>query len=209
MFSQQKSILALLALSTSFAVASTALLIVHLQTPAAASMFAGAGVYPFYNGPAAALVQPMLGLVFTVEDQSVILVPASWVIVGGLWFWRGRTKAAWTALGFDSEVFELFMRMKGGPTRERMMSSLSMPKDRLRLAQELGLDWKAVDHHIIVLCKYGFVHEQVAYGRVKMYELTDVGKVLLRLLKETQLDNAQTESTADVKPKPRLQDASG
>ena len=89
MFSQQKSILALLALSTSFAVASTALLIVHLQTPAAASMFAGAGVYPFYNGPAAALVQPMLGLVFTVEDQSVILAPASWVIVGGLWFWRG------------------------------------------------------------------------------------------------------------------------
>jgi predicted transcriptional regulator len=111
-----------------------------------------------------------------------------------LWIWRGRTKAAWSALGFDSEVFELFMRMKGGKTRTRVMISLSMPKDRLQLAQELGLDWKAVDHHIVLLCRYGFVHEQIAYGRVKMYELTSIGKLLLQLLREAQPYEIRSEA---------------
>ena len=207
MSGSQTKFLVLFSVSTGFATISTAFLALHFLSPAVTA-FAG----PSYGVSAGSSVTPvsppsLLSLfVSFFEERSVVLAPSSWVIVGGLWFWRGRTREAWTSLGFDSEVFELFMRMKGGKTREKMMSSLSMPKDRLQLAQELGLDWKAVDHHIIVLCKYGFVLEQVAYGRVKMYELTDMGKVLLRLLKETQSGNFQTGSAAEARSESPLQD---
>jgi hypothetical protein len=115
-------------------------------------------------------------------EGSLALAPGSWVFVGGLWIWRGRMKSRWEALGFDSEVFELFVRMRGGKTRVKLLNSLLIPKDRFQLAQELGLDWKAVDRHVVMLNKYGFVHEQTAYGRVRIYELTAVGKLLLQLL---------------------------
>jgi predicted ArsR family transcriptional regulator len=91
-------------------------------------------------------------------------------------------KSRWEALGFDSEVFELFVRMRGGKTRVKLLNSLLIPKDRFQLAQELGLDWKAVDRHMAMLDKYGFVHEQASFGRVRIYELTTVGKMLLKLL---------------------------
>jgi predicted transcriptional regulator len=118
------------------------------------------------------------------EARSLVLAPTSWFFVGGMWIWRGRMKSKWTDLGFDSDVFGLFVRMKGAKTRIRLLDALSVPKDRLQLAQELGLDWKAVDRHIEILDKYGFVHEKVAYGKVRMFELTSNGKLLLQLLEE-------------------------
>jgi len=125
----------------------------------------------------------ILGMVFQYFGEgSLALAPGSWVFVGGLWIWRGRMKSRWEALGFDSEVFELFVRMRGGKTRVKLLNSLLIPKDRFQLAQELGLDWKAVDRHVVMLNKYGFVREQTAYGRVRIYELTAVGKLLLQLL---------------------------
>jgi hypothetical protein len=115
-------------------------------------------------------------------DHSLAFAPDSWILVGGLWIWRGRMKSRWQALGFDSEVFELFVRMRGGKTRVKLLNSLLIPKDRFQVANELGLDWKAVDRHMTMLDKYGFVHEQAAFGRVRIYELTTVGKMLLKLL---------------------------
>jgi len=126
--------------------------------------------------------QSILGMVFQFfGDRSLALAPCSWVFVGGLWIWRGRMKSRWEALGFDSEVFELFVRMRGGKTRVKLLNSLLIPKDRFQLAKELGLDWKAVDRQVMMLNKFGFVCEQKAYGRVRIYELTSVGKMLLRL----------------------------
>jgi len=198
LLNNQSRIFALLVFSIGFAAVSTLFLGLHLLTPSAAggessiinggTTFAGSAVSAI---PQASLLSQIVAFF---EDRSVIFAPSGWMLVGGLWIWRGRTKAAWTALGFDSEVFELLMRMKGGNTRARVMSSLSMPKDRLQLAQELGLDWKAVDHHIVLLCRYGFVHEQVAYGRVKMYELTSMGKMLMQLLKDVQVNGVQPEN---------------
>jgi DNA-binding transcriptional ArsR family regulator len=74
--------------------------------------------------------------------------------------------------------------MKGAKTRLNLMDALSMPKDRLQLAQELGLDWKAVDYHIVLLNRYGLVHEDRAFGNVRLYKLTKQGEVLLQLLKD-------------------------
>ena len=93
-------------------------------------------------------------------------------------------KSRWEGLGFDSGIFDLFIKMKGAKTRLNLLDSLSMPKDRLQLARELGLDWKAVDYHIVLLNRYGLVHEDHAFGNVRMYRLTKQGEVLLQLLKE-------------------------
>ena len=102
--------------------------------------------------------------------------------------WRGKVRSRWESLGFDSAVFELFTRMKGAKTRLSLLDALSVPKDRMRLARELGVDWRAIDYHIYRLSKCGLVQEDRAFGNVKLYGLTTSGETLLRLLREFECD---------------------
>ncbi len=95
-------------------------------------------------------------------------------------------RSRYTELGFGSDVFELFMKMKGGATRIKVLNTLSSPKDRLQLAQELGVDWKTVNRHVQILNKYGFVREQAAFGTVRLYEVTPIGKMLLNLFNDLE-----------------------
>jgi DNA-binding transcriptional ArsR family regulator len=74
--------------------------------------------------------------------------------------------------------------MEGGPTRLSILKALDLPKDRLRLANELSLDWKTVDHHIRVLTEYGFIKATSSYGSVVLYGLTKQGETLLKLMDE-------------------------
>ncbi len=87
------------------------------------------------------------------------------------------------------------MKMRGGATRIRLLNALEVPKDRLQAAQQLGLDWKAVDRHMQVLNKYGFVREQGTYGTARVYEVTPLGKMLLKLYDE--LDEADKARIVD------------
>ena len=98
-------------------------------------------------------------------------------------------------MGFGSDVFELFMKMKGGATRIKVLNTLSTPKDRLQLAEELGVDWKTVDRHVQILNKYGFVSEQAAYGTVRLYEVTPMGKMLLDLFDDLERTDGQAART--------------
>ena len=98
--------------------------------------------------------------------------------------WRGRVRSRWEGLGFDSDVFRLFMRMRGGKTRLKLLNALNRPKDRYQLAQELGMDWRAVDQHVVVLGRHGLVSDKVAYGKVRMYQLTQSGRLMLQLLED-------------------------
>lgn len=166
------------AIAVGFSILST--LVVGLQLLASSGPSAG-GVYAFE----AASVAPSPPIV------SVSFASGGWIFVGGLWIWRGKMRSRWESLGFDSEVFELFVRMRGGTTRVKLLTSLLIPKDRFQLAHELGLDWKAVDRQITLLDKYGFVEEQVAYGRIRIYGLTYQGQKLLGLLKSLNEDEAQ------------------
>ncbi len=120
------------------------------------------------------------------QGISLFLAPIAWVVLGGAWVWRGRVRSRYTELGFGSDVFELFMKMKGGATRIKVLDTLSTPKDRLQLAQELGVDWKTVDRHVQILNKYGFVREQAAFGTVRLYEVTPIGKMLLNLFNDLE-----------------------
>jgi len=114
-------------------------------------------------------------------------------------------KSRWEGLGFDSGIFDLFIKMKGAKARLNLLDSLSMPKDRLQLARELGLDWKAVDYHIVLLNRYGLVHEDHAFGNVKMYRLTKQGEVLLQLLKEFNKEIPRdTEPVGEAVPSSQL-----
>jgi len=93
-------------------------------------------------------------------------------------------RSHWERLGFDSETFHLFTRMRGARTRLNLLHALSKPMDRLQLAQELDLDWGAVDYHVDLLSSRGLVQEDGTYGRVKMYRRTRYGESLLALLGE-------------------------
>lgn len=98
-------------------------------------------------------------------------------------------------LGFDHDVFELFVKMRGGPTRLKLLGLLSGPKDRARMAEELGLDWKAVDRQVALLAKYGFIKEASRNGADVFYELAPTGRILLDLVNEmTNEDDASTVS---------------
>jgi predicted transcriptional regulator len=136
-------------------------------------------------------------LIATIQQSTFFLAPACWLAVLGAWIWRGRIRARWSQLGFDSDVFELFVKMKGGATRIRLLTALEVPKDRLQVAQQLGLDWSVVDRHVQLLNKYGFVCEKGTYGTTKVYEATNLGKTLLKLYDE--LDAADKARIADQK----------
>ncbi len=144
---------------------------------------------------AAGVQNPFFGVLGSIQGESllkdvqgfsILLAPVSWVLVGGAWIWRGRVRSRYTEMGFGSDVFELFMKMKGGATRIKVLNTLSTPKDRLQLAEELGVDWKTVDRHVQILNRYGFVREQSAYGTVRLYEVTPIGKMLLNLFDELE-----------------------
>lgn len=117
---------------------------------------------------------------------SVVSAPASWIAVVGIWVWRGRMRAKWQEVGFDRDVFKLFMKMKGGGTRIQVLKNLRSPKDRAQIAQELGLDWRTIDDHVKRLRNHGFIREKSSYGNVRIYELTPMGNALLGLIDDME-----------------------
>jgi len=143
-----------------------------------------------------------------VQAASLLLAPVCWIVLGGMWVWRGRVRARYSEMGFGSDVFELFMKMKGGATRIKVLNTLTTPKDRLQLAEELGVDWKTVDRHVQILNKYGFVREQAAYGTVRLYEVTPMGKMLLNLFEDLDRTDGPTEQ-AHAPPRSHAERPSG
>ena len=155
------------------------LLLVGVQVPGTPPNYANSSE-PFQIPPPPPQDVPLVAL----QTHSLALVPISWAVVVGAWIWRGRAKSDWTRRGLDQSLFRLLLQMKGGETRTTILKELLTPKDRLQLANDLGLDWATIDYHIQVLLKHGLVQEKTAYGNVKLYELTPVGNTLLNALEE-------------------------
>jgi DNA-binding MarR family transcriptional regulator len=124
--------------------------------------------------------------------QTPFLASGGWGLVVITSLWYQRTTSTWRKMGFDSDVFQLLMRTKGGPTRIRLLKSLTTSKNRLELSRELGYDWNVIDRHIRILLKYGMIEETTAYGNVKLYQLTGTGRKLVGLIDELQ--DAETQS---------------
>ncbi len=106
--------------------------------------------------------------------------------------WRGLTRQAWTGSGLCCGVFELLACMKGSGTRRRLLKSLAQPKNKLQLARELGIDWKAVDGHMRKLANYDLVCEAAVVGTCRLYSITQKGRCALRLLDEIPESNECT-----------------
>lgn len=179
---------------------------VAVATSTATSVSTVSGATSFVTTSVGTQALPSLQAVMLERDlqsSALFLAPICWVLLAGALVWRGRIRSAYSEMGFGSDVFELFMKMKGGATRIKVLNTLTTPKDRLQLAQELGVDWKTVDRHVQILNRYGFVKESSAYGTIRLYEVTPLGKMLLNLfddLGDPEAPAGTSRPSTDVPP---------
>ena len=99
---------------------------------------------------------------------------------------RGKTRHKWTESGMCAGVYELLVQMRGGPTRTRLLVLLTEPKNKLQLANGLGIDWKAVDRHVEKLLEFNLVQVAAVAGTCTVYVATEKGKRALALVSDCQ-----------------------
>lgn len=94
---------------------------------------------------------------------------------------RGKTRHRWTESGMCAGVYELLVQMRGGPTRTKILELTAGPKNKLQLANELGIDWKAVDRHVEKMLEFNLVQVAAVAGTCRVYVATEKGKRALTL----------------------------
>ncbi len=117
--------------------------------------------------------------------NAYLLATGSWAILG-VSFLRQGISQRWRSLGFEREVFNLMVAMKGAQSRWILLNYLYEPRHRSELSTLTGLDWKEVDREITILLRFGLVSLHVQSGSVKIYRLTDHGRLLLKLIDEVR-----------------------
>lgn len=108
----------------------------------------------------------------------------SWTVFGATLIWRGHVRSAWGKSRFSYDTFRLLVKMRGAQTRLNLMRSLDQPRNKLQLANALGIDWKAVDKHVQVLEKNRLIQAASTSGTATFYEVTEKGRNLIQLLDE-------------------------
>ena len=99
--------------------------------------------------------------------------------------WRGGTRSRWTESGLCNGVFESLVMMKGGLTRLLILGALAgQPRNKLQLAGQLRIDWKAVDRHVEKLLEYNLVQPYITVGTCTLFTITEKGKRALTLASE-------------------------
>jgi hypothetical protein len=118
-----------------------------------------------------------------IYDSSPVILPITWGAVAGTLVWRGKVRSAWSRQGYDYDIFKLVTKMRGSPTRIRLLNAVSgTPKNKLQLAKELDVDWKTVDNHVAMLTQSRLVEEKQVVGTAKFYMITESGTKILSLL---------------------------
>lgn len=115
--------------------------------------------------------------------NSVTLSLTSWAVLGVTFFRRG-TSREWRRFGFDKEVFNLMVVMRGARSRLRLLTFLNQPMHRAELSELSGLDWKEVDRELGLLQRFGLVTLEAESGSVKIYKLNEQGKLIIKLIEE-------------------------
>lgn len=111
------------------------------------------------------------------------ILPITWGAVGGTLVWRGKVRSAWSRQGYDYDTFRLVTKMRGSPTRIRLLNAISSEsKNKLQLAKELEVDWKTIDNHIEMLVQSRLVEERTVVGTTRYYAVTASGAKVLSLL---------------------------
>lgn len=114
------------------------------------------------------------------RELSPVILPVTWGAVAATLIWRGKIRSQWRRQGYDYDIFRLVARMRGSATRISLLNAIiEVPKNKLQLAKELGVDWKTVDNHVEMLLKNGLVEEKMSIGTSRYYGATkDAGRVL-------------------------------
>jgi len=169
----------LLCLLLAFASVETALAIVgaFAGTSSADTM----GLFSAYHLP----TNPIFG-------YSVPLAAGGWAAVGAVLFEgrvtggfrRSRVKSLFASRGFGPDVFDLMITMRGGGSRITLLENMETPRNRLELSELTGIDWREVDREVSILEKYGLVKIYAQSGTMKLYQVTEQGKLLMNLVEE-------------------------
>ncbi len=163
-----------------FASVQTILAIVGAFAPSTSSLASTMGVFGLHTQ-----ANPVFGYSFP-------LAAAGWVAVGAVLFQgrmaggfrRSRVRSLFASRGFGPDVFDLMITMRGGGSRITLLKNMETPKNRLELSELTGIDWREVDREVSILEKYGLVKVYAQSGTVKMYQVTDQGKLLMNLVEE-------------------------
>lgn len=135
---------------------------------------------------------------------SVPISATAWIAVG-LFTLQGRLsglrrssiRGIFAKRGFEPDVYDLMVGMRGSGSRVSLLQNLDSPRHRLELAERTGIDWKEVDRQISVLERYGLVKVYAQSGTVKLYQVTESGKLLLKLIAELN-DGLQREPQREI-----------
>lgn len=119
------------------------------------------------------------------KDYAPLILPITWGAVAGAVIWRGKVRSQWSRQGYDYDTFRLVAKMRGSATRQRLLESIKVGrKNKLQLANELGLDWKTVDNHVDMLLNARLIAEDGVEGTARFYSITENGRRVLLLLEQ-------------------------
>jgi DNA-binding transcriptional ArsR family regulator len=120
---------------------------------------------------------------------SLHLSAAGWVAVGlvllqGRVGRNSRIRSTFARMGFDGDVYNLMIGMRGSSSRLALLESMETPRHRLELSEITGIDWKEVDRQVAVLEKFGLVKVHAQSGTMRLFQITEQGKVIIKLVEE-------------------------
>jgi DNA-binding HxlR family transcriptional regulator len=108
----------------------------------------------------------------------------TWGVIGATMLYGRSGRGIFARKGFEGDVYDLMVKMRGSSSRLSLLKSLEEPKHRLELAEVTGIDWKEVDRQLKVLENYGLARVSAQSGAVKLYQITEQGRVLLKLIND-------------------------
>jgi DNA-binding HxlR family transcriptional regulator len=110
------------------------------------------------------------------------LAVTGWFVVGATVLFGRSGRGIFARKGFEGDVYKLMVKMRGSGSRLSLLRNLEKPSHRFELAEVTGLDWKEVDRQLKVLKNFGLVQVLAESGTVKIYEMTEQGRVLIKLI---------------------------
>jgi len=78
----------------------------------------------------------------------------------------------------------LMINMRGAKSRLTLLNHLDKPRQRAELSKLSGLDWKEVDREVDLLQRFGLITLYAESGSVKLYKLSEQGRLMLKLVTE-------------------------
>lgn len=153
------------------------------------AILAGSSVISSTTGPASVPPPPVSGPLEIFWTYSPPFSIIGWAVVGLATFQgrgkrQNRFRKAFVQQGFSADIYNLMMGMRGGSSRLALLRTLEAPRHRNELSEMTGIDWKEVDRQVGVMENYGLVKVYAESGTVKLFQITEQGRLLLKFVDE-------------------------